>query len=97
MQIDRIQSVTTSPATGQLSAASNKASQTLVQPQQEFLQLSQEAERLAQQNPKKTDSQAISVGNDSVKVTASTGQSQAQGSLTEQQAIALYRKIASLL
>ncbi|MCE0557223.1 MULTISPECIES: hypothetical protein [unclassified Motilimonas] len=91
MQIDNVQSLNISPASGvQPAAASQVASKTLApSPQKEFLALSQEAERLAQQNQ--------TSATDSVKVSASTGQSSAQGSLTEQQAIALYRKIASLL
>ncbi|MCE2593883.1 hypothetical protein K6Y31_03535 [Motilimonas cestriensis] len=93
MQIERTASLNTPLAIGQPNAANAVASETLApSPQKEFLQLSQQAERLAQQNK-----QSESSGSDSVKVSASTGQSSAQGSLTEQQAIALYRKIASLL
>lgn len=88
MQIESIQNLSNATATSVTSATVKKAAQPLVPPQQEYLKLSRQAEQLAKQNQP---------SNDSVKVSASTGQSQSQGSLTEQQAIALYRKIASLL
>ncbi|MFO6423355.1 hypothetical protein [Motilimonas sp. KMU-193] len=88
MQIEPTQNLTSSPAQSPTSMAIKQASVPLVPPQQEYLKLSRQAEQLAEQNQNQTDS---------VKVSASTGQSQSQGSLTEQQAIALYRKIASLL
>ncbi|MCE2571074.1 hypothetical protein [Motilimonas eburnea] len=90
MQIGSTQNLNSSPAQSQPPAAIKKAATPLVPPQQEFIKLSQQAEQLAEQNQRQSQT-------DSVKVSASTGQSQAQGSLTEQQAIALYRKIASLL